>query len=442
MLALALAIGAGCAGRQMRKMEANAPMGGWVQWQTLEPLVDVAKNHADEKTVAALKEASSLLAKGKARSADEVLSAVASGPGRHWVAVARADLLSLHFTRCIRGVAWRIEDLEKGDMMRREIDFDPNTVIEAGDISVEATLTNLDAAIGAGNPALATQGRIARARMTTFVTSCAPNDDVAEMASGILRTDLATLAAENHLTPDLAYVWAGVQMNEYSGAAAKPFLLQAAEGGFDDPSVPYLLAAIALENREYDEADRLAVAAAEVYAELGDTMQEAQCHFLRGEVAREQARPDDALPHYEKALEKMPAHVAAMVGVAQIAGAKDGPSAAAEALRSRLPALLYDGVLSPEKAVDAAANIEGLVIMTDGDMVLSNVARDALLDQVDLEPDPVRRGIRYFYAATLDVRLGDYESARGHAATAETEFQEADIPPPLNVREFLDRLGG
>ena len=25
---------------------------------------------------------------------------------------------------------------------------------------------------------------------------------------------------------------------------------------------------------------------------------------------------------------------------------------------------------------------------------------------------------------------------------AEAEFEEADIPPPLNVREFLNRLGG
>jgi hypothetical protein len=41
------------------------------------------------------------------------------------------------------------------------------------------------------------------------------------------------LAAENHLTPDLAYMWAGVQMQTYSGAAARPFLLQALEGGFD-----------------------------------------------------------------------------------------------------------------------------------------------------------------------------------------------------------------
>ena len=46
-------------------------------------------------------------------------------------------------------------------------------------------------------------------------------------------------------------------MNEYSGAAARPFLLQAQEGGYRDPSVSYLLAVIALEQGDHDRADAL-----------------------------------------------------------------------------------------------------------------------------------------------------------------------------------------
>ena len=137
--------------------------------------------------------------------------------------------------------------------------YDPATKIGPGDLSVEALLTNLDDAIEAGkqSPALATQARIARVRVTGFVASCPANPEVEKRASGVMNSDLATLAAENHLTPDLAYMWAGVQIQAYSGAAARPFLLQALEGGFDDPSVTYMLAAIAFEQSELAEAETL-----------------------------------------------------------------------------------------------------------------------------------------------------------------------------------------
>lgn len=38
-------------------------------------------------------------------------------------------------------------------------------------------------------------------------------------------------------------------MAEFSGAAAKPFLLLAREGGYTNPSVVYMLGVIALERR-------------------------------------------------------------------------------------------------------------------------------------------------------------------------------------------------
>ena len=44
-------------------------MGNWSQWQNLEPLVTVARNHADEQTVTVLEQASTLLSEGKAASA-------------------------------------------------------------------------------------------------------------------------------------------------------------------------------------------------------------------------------------------------------------------------------------------------------------------------------------------------------------------------------------
>jgi len=419
-------------------------MGSWTEWQVLEPLLEVAKHQIDDDTATSLKEASELLGRGQALKADEVLRRHTTGTARQWVSVARADLLALHFTKCVRGVAWRLENFDpKADTPPgRSLDMSPDAVVGPGDISVEATLTNLEDAVASTNSALATQARIARVRMTTFVSSCPPNDAVARMAEGYLRSDLATLAANGHLTPDLAYVWAGIQMQEYSGAAARPFLEQARAGGFDDPSVDYLLAAIALELREYEEADRLAAAAAARYAEFGDTMQQSQARFIQGESARERGESAAAQEHYEAALKLHRGHAAAVIGLARLAQASSGETAGVELVAKRLPQLLGTGPSDRASAERAARNLEALVVLTDGDLPMSEVVRDAMVEDVDDDDDAIRRGLRYFYAATLDARLGDYERARGRAAVALTEFEDASVDPPVDARKFLDRLSG
>jgi tetratricopeptide (TPR) repeat protein len=195
-------------------------------------------------------------------------------------------------------------------------------------------LTNLDAAVANQLPALQIQGRIARARVTAYSARCAANDDVQELSEGILKGDLATLAAEGHLTPDLAFLWAGVQMADYSGAAAKPFLLLAKEGGYTDPAVVYMLGVIALEQRELDRADAHAVESAALYAKLGDRDQQAQSLFLRGEVARVRKDPEAARTHYEAAQKLSPGHAASILGVTRLVLTAEGPRRAVSTCRS------------------------------------------------------------------------------------------------------------
>jgi tetratricopeptide (TPR) repeat protein len=414
-------------------------MGSWSQWQDLEPLVAVARDHVDERTVAVLEEVSGLLREGKAATADRRLAAAADGSGRHWMAVARGDLAALYFTVCIRGVAWRLEDGRRGGPTDREVDFSEARRIQPDDVSVEATLTNLDAAVGSETEALQVQGRIARARVAAFAERCPPNADVAGLAQRILENDLATLAAEGHLTPDLAYLWAGVQMTRFSGAAARPFLLQAQEGGFDHPAVTYMLAVIALEASELDKADELAAQAVAAYAKAGERDQEAQGHFIRGEAARQGNKRAAARKHFEAALERMPTHIPALLAIAGMVHEADGEDAALTYLHGALPSLLLPGELDADRAREAAGNVEALVIVAD-DPFLAQLCRDALLLDIDDEPDPLRRGIRYFYAATLDVRLREYEIALGHGALAKDELEQSDVPPPLDVQRFLDRL--
>ncbi len=415
-------------------------MGSWTAWQDLEPLVEVARDHADENTVTVLEDARVMLQQGKAASADRRLAEAADSAGRHWIAVARADLAALYFTVCIRGVAWRLADGDKGGATDREVDFSEERRIAPEDISVEATLTNLDGAVVEPVKALQVQARIARARVAAYAQRCPATPDVGALAGRILEGDLATLAAEGHLTPDLAYLWAGVQMSRFSGAAARPFLLQARDGGFEHPAVTYMLGVIALENGDLDRADQLAAEAASAYATLGDVEQEAQGHFIRGEVARQRDDNAAARGHFEQALARMPTHIPALLAVAGQVHAIDGESAAAQYVHDTLPALLLDGPLDdPQTARDAAGNVEALVIVAETPF-LAQLCRDALLLDIDEETDPMRRGIRYFYAATLDVRLREYEIAHGHGVLARDEFEMADAAPPINVQLFLDRL--
>jgi tetratricopeptide (TPR) repeat protein len=414
-------------------------MGHWSEWMDLTPLVAIAENHASKITVKALESSSLLLREGKAHSADARLAEHADGDGRHWIAVARADLAALHFTVCIRGVALRLEDEKPTSITSRRMDFSEDTRIEPGDVSIEAMLTNVDAAMESDIAALVTQARIARARVTAFASRCAPNDDVARMAQGVLEADLATLAAEGHLTPDLAYLWAGVQMNKFSGAAARPFLLRAIDGGFDDPSAIYMLALIALDQRELERADELAQQAIAAYAEIGDDMQRAQGHFIRGEVARARKQPKAAREHYDAALKLVPTHIAALLAVAELIRDKGKEDAARDYLHDALPRLLLDGELDATSAKRASSNVEAMVIMAE-EPHLALLGRDALLQDIDAEPDPMRRGIRYFYAATLDVRLGEYELSHCHGVLAKEEFASVEVPPPVDVEAFLERL--
>jgi tetratricopeptide (TPR) repeat protein len=435
--------GTGCVRASLGR-QAEVPMGSWPAWQDLSPLIEVAKAHTDGSALEAMQQARELLREGKAFSADKALSAAASSSGRHWIAVARADVAALYFTTCIRGVAWRLPD-EPGPH-ERSVDYDPETKIAPGDLSVEALLTNLDDAIeaGKGSPALATQARIARVRVTGFAASCPPNAEVGKRASVIMNSDLATLAAEHHLTPDLAYMWAGVQMQAYSGAAARPFLHQALEGGFDDPSVTYMLAAIAYEQGELDEAERLGAEAAARYTELGDLSQRAQVSALRGEIALMAEHFDAAAKHFELAVELLPNHTGAMLGIAEVERERGGVIQASERLTKLIRRLtLEDQELDERAALDIVDDLESLVIIANQDeLEIAQITRDALLFEIDLEQDPFRRGLRYFYAAALEVRLGDYDSARGHAATAGMEFDETWVPIPAKAdpRAFLDRL--
>lgn len=414
-------------------------MGDWYSWRDLSPLVEVAENHAPDPAVRAMKDASKLVRDGKAASADRRLADAANGAGRQWIAVARADLAALHFSMCIRGVAWRLVDGEEPSPTEREMDFSADTQVQPGDVSVFALLTNLDEPLLSENESLAVQARIARARVAAFSQRCAANDDVAEKSASTLEADLATLAAEGHLTPDLAYLWAGVQMNRFSGTAARPFLLQAREGGFDHPAVTFMLAVIALEEEKLDDADALAAESVERYAALEDTQNVGEGWFVRGEVARARKDSKAAKANYAKALAANPLHAPSILATATIIAEASTPDDAVDYVAGRLEPFVLEGPLDAEGVRQVGMNLESLVFMST-EPLSAQISRDAMLVAIDQEPDPMRRGLRYFFAATLDVRLGEYEVAHGHGVLAKEEFAESGMAPPVDIEQFLQRV--
>ncbi|TPV94787.1 MAG: hypothetical protein B7733_13320 [Myxococcales bacterium FL481] len=420
-----------------------AAMGSWPDWQSLTPLVSITEHHVAAPTQSALTTARDQLAQGQIVAADRSLAAHGDGADRQWIAIARADLAALHFTRCIRGVAWRLENVgNDGALPVRTTDFSPETKLGPHDVSVEAMLTDLDAIITTTEGIIAVQARIARARVAAFVSQCPPNDDVAEMAAETMRSDLATLVAQDQLTPDLAYLWAGVQMHEFSGSAARPFLLRAREGGFDTPAVDYTLAAIAFERRELARADELAQAASQRFAELGDHEQWAQAVFLRGEVAMARNAPQDARRHYTAALAKFPQHAPSLLGITALTASTSGAHAASEYLHQALTSRLPPGELDDRALEQVMRRIEELAVLTERELDLSEICRSALLIDIERHEDPAVRGVLYYYAATLDVRLGDHVQARGHAVLARDELELSGRQTPIDIQRFLAHLDG
>ena len=444
LVLLALAAAPGCKERRARPPEPGsasaAANGTWAEWRDLSPLVAVARSHAPKPTIAALDKASALLRAGKPRAAERALAELQDSEGRHWIAAARGDLAALYFTVCVRGVAWRIPE-STADAAARTVDFSDGAKVGVGDLAVEPLLVALDQAVEAKVPALAVHARIARARVTAYVSRCAPNDDVARLAQAIVKADLAQLAAEGHLTPDLAFLWGGIQLAEFSGSAAKPFLLQARDAGFDDPALVYLLAVIALDQRELEQADAYARDALAAFQRQGAADQEAQARFIQGEIARAREDPKAARAAYEAALARAPDHGPSILALARLLLDADGERAATAAVAAYLRVILGAGPLGPDAARDAADALESLVILI-AEPPLALVCRAALLDDVDREPEPLRRGLRYYFASTLDIRLGEFQVARGHAVLARDELAEAGGDPPVDIGELLRNLDG
>ena len=131
------------------------------------------------------------------------------------------------------------------------------------------------------------------------------------------------------------------------------------------------------------------------------------------------------------------------LGAIRITNATAGGTAALEQMREQILALTGAelGEDNADAIMLAAARLEELILAINEDLEMASLCRAGLLHEVDLDSDPLRRGLRYYFAATLDVALGDYAAGQGHAAAAELEFEEAGVEIPEGITVLLQRLG-
>ncbi len=444
-LLLALVVPPACSGAAApgaaRPDEADA--GTWAAWLALEPVVEAARHHASGPVAEGIAEAGALAARGKIRAADARLARLARAGGDPWVAVARADLVAFYFTTCVRGVAFRLEDTEPGRApavgARERIDGE-DARLEPGDVSVEALLEGVERALAAGIDELSVHAQMARARVAAYASACPPNPEVARRADEVLRADLAELAAAGRLAPDLAYMWGAIQMAEYSGAAARPFLERARRGGFDDPSLPLMLAIADKDAGDLAQARKWAQRARARFEAAKDRSMQAEAEFVLAEIAAASGQDDAALRHYDAALALDPHHVQALLGRATFVLRREGEGQAVRYLGRALAARFSAGPWDEATARRTVAFGEALVLAAGDEPALVQAVRDALVLDVEREDDPGARALRYFFAATLDARLAEYDRARGHALLARQELADAAVALPIDVDEVLDNL--
>lgn len=435
----------GCRGRGVpgaaRPDETDT--GDWAAWLRLEPVVDAARHHASAPIADGIAEAGALAARGRIRAADARLARLAAAGGDPWVAVARADLAAFYFVQCVKGVAFRLADTEPGVAppvgARERIDGE-DVRVAPEDVSVEALLEGLERALAMQVPELTVHAQMARARVAAYAAACPPNPEVARRAAEVMRADLAELAAAGRLAPDLAFMWGGIQMSEYSGAAARPFLHQARKGGFDDPSLPLMLAIADKDAGDLRAARTWALEARARFSASKDQGLEAEAEFLLGELAALEGDVAGATRHYRAARRLDPRHVHALIGEATIRLRTSGEADAVDFLARTLADSFAPKAWTAETAEAIVAFGEGLVLAAGDEPALVQALRDALLRDVDAAPDGAARALRYFFAATLDARLAEYERARGHALLARQEQEGAGIELPISVDELLESL--
>lgn len=396
----------------------------WGQWLGMDLPVKVAKSRVPKALGRHFQRFATEVQAGRYAPGLTALALAQQDPkGREWAWVLKGHLAGLHTRDC-----------QEGQWLR----FTPYHPKDTTKLSMIQLLDALAPLAAHKDQVLARQAQIAQVRVMVIARDCPGSRIVQRRARERLPVILGTLADAQGATlpPDLAYLWATLQLEREQWSQARHWTSLARKQGFDDPRTTLTLAQSWYGQQDYARAENLAVQGAK---SIPNSMPSLQAHAwtLAARAALGLKKQKRTRQHLKKAYKAQPQHPEALAIEVQLLS--ETPLECHETLAQTL-APLWGDATTQLSALSWA--LDGIMMELDqaGPEALHCMA-SALAWNIDAEAKPMLRGIRYYYAATIAARLGDQESALGRALLARSEFESAGSPKhPFPVQALIDAL--
>lgn len=417
-LLLSLLLLGACAGRPKKSADP------WTQWHQMQLPVEIASARvASTQARIFTRFQKQVQAQNYAKAIGLLQDPGLDPQGEAWAKILLAQLAGLHTRACEGGQWLYFADPKKASAPR---------------VSMLTLLDKLDPLRDSPDKSLATQAKTAATRVMVIARDCPGAASVQERAKTELPALLAELADTQAaaLPPDLAYLWATIHLEKEQWSKARHWLKVAADQGLHDPRITLAQAQAHYGQGHYEQARAQAIAGAKaIPKDFARPIADAWALAAKSSWALGKTKL--ASKELDKSFEADPAHPGAWALLVAMQSAHD------EACTSSLPARLEPLWKLPWGSPPTLFwLLDDMLVTLDaqGLAPLSCLAT-ALIWDIDQEQDAALRGIRYFYAATLDTRLGELESALGRALLARTEFESAGSPKhPLPVQALIDAL--
>lgn len=418
VLSLSLLLGA-CAHRPGTKTQDP-----WTQWYQMQLPVELASTRVDKthaRNFARFRDAVQDQAYPQALKA---LEPSAKDPrAKGWTIVLKGQLAGLHTRACEQGQWLMLSPPEAKTKAR---------------LSMIELLDQLSGLVQSQDRALSSQAQTALARLLVIARDCPGSRIVQRRAETRLPVILASLADAQgpSLAPDLAYLWATLKLEREEWEKAQHWLNVARDQGLDDPRTTLALAQSHFGQKAYAKSEKLALASAKNIPEQMPQMR-ARAQTLAARSAHARGEPARARMLLSRALKTLAYETSALALAAELAVQE--PQDCEEPLAATLAPIWG---LSWEDPPELMWRLDELLrALDDQNADALRCLQAAVLWNIDEETRPALRGIRYFYAATIDARFGDAQGALGRALLARAEFESAGLKRrPVPVQALIEAL--
>lgn len=407
-----------------RLPEPRSPQDSWHSWLSMELPVKIASSRVSKRSSKLFDAFAKAAQQGDyPRAIAQLDNLPHNTAARAWSVILRGQLAGLHTQACAQGQWLELRASKKARPAR---------------LSMLEILDGLEPLAASPDKILARQAEIAQARILVIARDCPGARTVQQRAREKLRTTLSHLSRDmgDSLPPDLCFLWANEELEGGKPARASKWLDRARAQGLDDPRIDLATAQAAFEEKRFKDAERFAAKGAKRLNKRHPELR-AQAWSLAARSSWARSCHDSTRNYLARAQSAQAYHPSLLAMQSLLAS--QAPERCSEELASKL-APLWE--LPWKEAPTLIWALDELMREADRDGPNSlRCLASALVWDIDTCPEPALRGTRYFYAATLDTRLGLVQSALGRAIVARTEFDSAGAAHPrLPVQELIDAL--